>query len=185
MATYFVAHRLESSTGERERQYQRGLDFGKRGLDTAPDCAPCAFWTAVNLALVSEIRGPFRSLRSLKEVRALLARAAALDPAYAFGGAYRVLGIIETRLPQLIGGDRYKAREYFHAAITAAPDEPMNYLELARLEAERFHDPKTALAIAARGLAQPPPARERFESREARQRLAKVFASLTHRGGAP
>ena len=180
MAHYFVTQRSpELTSALREAGYESGLAFGRRALEhTAADCAPCNFWTAVNLALLSELRGPFRALRTLKEVRALLAKTAEIDPAYAAGGAHRILGMIETRLPRLIGGDPYEARRYFKAAIATAPDEPMNYLALAKLEAGHFENSQEALALVERGLAQPMPSPDRAESRDARLELTQLMPTL-------
>ena len=72
-------------------------------------------------------------LFTLGEIRSLLERSYALDPGFAYAGAPRLLGLIDHKLPRLLGGDPDRARRYFEEAIALDPDGPLNYQLYARL----------------------------------------------------
>lgn len=179
MANYFVAYRYEKKPEVQETHFAKGLALGRSAIHTAPECGPCYFWTAINLTLWAEKRGTFRSLASLKEIRKLLARSLEIDPKYAYGGAHRLLGIIDSKLPQVIGGDRYRARENLLAAIADAPDEPMNYLELARLEWKSFQNHTRAAKLLEEGLSLKNLPADRVESLHALSELQALQAEIS------
>jgi len=177
MACQFVGHRLVENDDEKMALFKEGALAGERSLaHTRTPCAPCHFWTAINRALYGNAVGPLRMLSSLKAIRQNLKSAAEIAPDYAGGGPYRILGLIEQKLPALLGGSNRQARHYLEQAIEAAPDEPLNYLFLARLIEE--NDPTGATKIIRRGLLAPSPSPERIESVEALQELRALKGRL-------
>jgi tetratricopeptide (TPR) repeat protein len=141
-------------------------------------CAQCHFWGAINLALYGQTVGVLKTLSSLGEVKEHLRRSLELDPAYASGGAYRLLGLIEQRLPGILGGNNDRARELFTKAVEVAPDEPLNYLFLARLERDELRHPAESIRYVRLGLSVPTPAGERLESLESLAELRQMSAQL-------
>ena len=119
------------------------------------------------MALYGDRVGALKTLFSLGEIRAHLERVIAIDPSYASGGAYRLLGLISQKLPGILGGNSDEARRDFERAIRVAPDEPLNFLFLAKLLDDDLHDRVSAIETATKGLAVPTPAPNRLESREA------------------
>ena len=81
-------------------------------------------------------------LYSLQEIESHLNRSADLNPSFAQAGALRVLGVIQQKLPGILGGSNERARDYFERSIAAAPNEPMNYLFLSKLYSFELRDPK-------------------------------------------
>ncbi|MCM2279977.1 MAG: TRAP transporter TatT component family protein [Oligoflexia bacterium] len=171
MACYFVGRRLTGENDERIRLFAEGRDAGKAALKAAPRCAPCHFWTAINMALYGQAVGPLKTLFSLKEIRSHLESTIRLEPTYAFAGAQRLLGLIEQELPGILGGSNDRARTHFEEALAAAPEEPMNYLFLARLLDSEFDEKARAQALARAGMELPIADPARVESLEARQTL--------------
>ena len=175
MACYYMGERvLEKETSALEKIHAEGRDAGEASLRTAPPkCAPCHFWTAINMALYGRAVGVFKMLFSLNGIRKHLEESIEADPSYMGGGAYRLLGKIYEKVPGIFGGSDKKARENYEKAIAAGPDEPLNYLFLAQILKDEFSSPKESLAIAEKGLTVPPPTAERIEAVDALADLKK------------
>ncbi len=167
LVCYFVGLRVEKDEGKKEIIFNEGRDFGLAAVKLDPECAPCYFWAAINMALFGETKGVFKTLFTLGTVEDHLKKSLKIDPTYAYAGAYRLLGLIEWKLPGILGGSDDEARVYFEKAIEIAPDEPLNFLFYARLLHEEFDDAKRAVDLAKRGVGVPKPTPERMESLEA------------------
>jgi tetratricopeptide (TPR) repeat protein len=178
MSCYFTGLRLTKDSDEKEKLFREGVEAATTAAKLEPRCAACEFWAAIDTALVGETVGVFKTISLLGEVKDRLKRVIELDPAYAYGGAFRLLGMIDQKLPGILGGDNARAREYFERAIKTAPDEPLNYLYMAKLLAKEFSDPVQAEAYAERGLKANPKDPSRIESFEALGDLKEFLARL-------
>lgn len=184
MASYFVGLRYPASAEEKERIFRSGRDAGQRGFQLKESCAPCHFWYAINAALYGQTVGVFKMAFSLNEIRDHLKRVTELDPAYAWGGAYRLLGLIEQKLPGILGGSNDRARTYFEKAIAVAPDEPLNFVFLAKLESDAFSDSQGALKTLSRASALSAlDYSDRLESREALSEAKELAQRIKNRAG--
>ena len=56
--------------------------------------------------------------------------------------------MIEQAVPGVFGGSNSRARGYFEKAIETSPDEPLNYLALAKLLEEELDEHQEAMEIA-------------------------------------
>ena len=164
MACYFAGYVIAKKNEDKKKIFAEGRDAGFASLKLNPDSAPACFWTAVNMALYGQTVGKIKMLFTVKTVRSLLEKSCKLDPAYAYGGAYRMLGKIEQELPGILGGSIRVAKKYYEEAIHVAPDEPLNYLFLADLQLNVFGDKKAAHDTVAKGLSLPVPDASRHES---------------------
>ena len=167
MACYFVGLRLTKESDEKKELFAEGREAGKASVAANSRCAPCHFWTAINIALYGEAAGVFKQVFQLGDVKEHLKASIAADPGYAYSGAYRLLGTIEQKLPGILGGSNHRARENFERAIAISPEEPLNYLFLARLLSNELSRPNEGLEIAKRGLKVSPPTPDRVEAVEA------------------
>lgn len=152
MACQYLGMRVETDTELRRDLFTEGSEAAKSALNNNPECVPCHFWYAVNRALYADNVGVLKMLFSVGEIQYHLEQAASRDPSYALGGPYRVLGVIQQRLPGIFGGSHDRAKALFGKAIEAAPEEPMNYELLAKHVHEHDENPRQALEIALRGL---------------------------------
>jgi len=183
MGCYFVGLRSIHDKEEQEKIFAEGRDAGLLSSQLDHHCASCRFWTAINMALYGQTVGVFKMLFSLKQIRELLKESMALDPTYAHSGAQRLLGLIYEKVPGILGGSNSRAKNYFEEAISASPDEPLNYLFLARLYHDELHDNPAALEAIRKGLdtqkitiATP----DRLESVEALADLKKMLSDLSN-----
>ena len=164
MGCYFFGLHIAKDDDEKLQIFAEGRDAGKSALELAPKCAPCHFWTAINMALYGKHAGIFKMFFSISTIRHHLQETVNIDPGYAGAGAYRLLGLIEQKLPGILGGSNKRAKEYFEKAIRTVPDEPLNHLFLMKLLIEEMDDIEGAKAVAKKGLAVPPPPPDRIES---------------------
>jgi tetratricopeptide (TPR) repeat protein len=171
MACYFVGLRLTHDSDAKEKIFAEGRDAALDAAEKSPGCAACHFWGAINKALYGQEVGVFKMLFSLKDVENHLRRSIEIDPRYASAGGYRLLGVIREKLPSILGGSKREAREFYLKAIELAPDEPLNYLFLARLLRDRFDNPEGAIAAARKGISIKDLPSERLESIESRSEL--------------
>ncbi len=175
MACYFVGLRL-SPDSERSKIFAQGREAGQAAISKKNDCAPCHFWTAINMALYGKEVGVFKMLFTLREIREHLKVSATLDPAYANGGAQRLLGAIEENLPGILGGSNDRARDYYEKATVIAPDEPLNFLFLARLLLKNEKTASEGINTARKGSLIPIPDLSRVESIEAQSELKTLLS---------
>jgi tetratricopeptide (TPR) repeat protein len=183
MGCYFVGLRFVHDKDEQIKIFAEGRDAGLLSAELDHQCASCRFWAAINMALYGQTVGVVKMLFSLKQIRELLKESKALDPSYAHAGAQRLLGLIYQKVPGILGGSNSRAKDYFEEAISTAPDEPLNYLFLARLYREDLGDKPAALQAIQKGLdtqkiavATP----DRLESIEALADLKKMESDLYH-----
>lgn len=179
MACQFVGMRLTSDLDDKLRLFAEGREAGLAALRTNPQCAACHFWTAINMALYGDTAGIFKMFFSLKTIEEHLKASLEIDPAYAYAGAYRVLGVIQEKLPGILGGSSAQARVYYEKAIETVPDEPMNYVTLAKILNDTYHDKAAARETIRKGLSFPHPATERVESLGAYRELEALLGGLT------
>jgi hypothetical protein len=173
-ACYFVGIRLTKERSEKRKIYAEGRDAALHAAELDDKCAACHFWGAINMVLYGDATGVFKMFFSLGDVKKHLKASLAGDPAYAYGGAYRLLGQIDHYLPRILGGSKKRARGYYEQAISASPGEPLNYLFLSRL-LEDAHDRDGALAAARKGVDVPTPTPERLEALDAIEDLKKFL----------
>ncbi|MBI3556214.1 MAG: hypothetical protein HY074_08120 [Deltaproteobacteria bacterium] len=121
MAAYFVGFRLTSDDDKRKEIYAEGRDAGFAGAKLDEKCAACHFWGALDLALYGHAVGIFKMFFALGDLRDHLNEVIKIDPHYAYGGAYRMLGVIEQKLPGILGGSNRRAQDYFEKAIEISP----------------------------------------------------------------
>jgi len=134
MALYYIGHHLPKNKKKQRRQmHQRGLDQAKECDKLAQGTrVECVFWLATNLALLKQDTGMLTMAFGIKDILKEFERALKLDPLYAGAGPYRMLGLLYYKAPGFLGGDEKKSFEYLEQAIKIAPNEPLNYLFLAK-----------------------------------------------------
>lgn len=164
MGCYFGGLHVAKEDEEKKKYFAEGREAGLQAIDLAPNCAPCHFWTAINMALYGQTVGALKMLFTLGSIQEHLKQSIRLEPQYMGAGATRLLGIIEQKLPGILGGSNDRAKSHFEKAIVLAPDEPLNYLFLVKLLDSKFNDITYAQKVALKGLLIPPPGDDRLES---------------------
>jgi tetratricopeptide (TPR) repeat protein len=179
MACYFTGHRLTKEKEQQRTIFSEGRDAALSAITVNPSCAPCHFWVAVNMALYGEATGIFKAISSLGDIRDHLRESIKLDPKFGNGSAYRVMGVIDQKLPGIFGGSNARARENFEKALQVAPYEPLNYLAMIKLLRDEMGKEDEARMIARKAHALSKPDPDQIESQEALQEIREWLKKTT------
>ena len=149
------SYRQALNTPERMDAIQftlRGYAYANRCLALKTNHPPCLYLRALNVGIYYQnyILGYQKGLKAM--VRDLI-KVTELDPAYAYGGAFRALGVIYAKAPNFspfrrgITKDLDKSLEYLRHSIKLAPDYSLNHLFLAStwLEMDKITEAKQTL----------------------------------------
>ncbi|MFN7975590.1 MAG: hypothetical protein U0166_25160 [Acidobacteriota bacterium] len=166
MASYEAAWRasracielLDSVWDERTRDQrvelaQRGINHALAAVAAEPQRPDGHYYLAIANGLLGKAKG-LGGKKVIDPIIESCKRVIAIDPAYAGGGAHRVLGALYQKAPAwpTSVGDLDLSRQELEAACAIAPDEAENHLFLAhtladlddkdsaRLELARFHE---------------------------------------------
>jgi len=129
MTMYWLGTHVSSKEKKMEL-FEAGIRYCQEAVKQNPDCVPCQFWLAVSYGTFGEAKGILQSLGLVPYMREALEKVKELDDKYEYGGAYRVLGRLEFKLPS---GDNDKAIEYLKKAIGIGPTHLMNHRFLAEV----------------------------------------------------
>jgi tetratricopeptide (TPR) repeat protein len=116
---------------ERRRQYERGIEAGRRAVALEPDRPEGHFWMAANMGAMAESFGIRAGLRYRGTVKRELETVLSLDPGYQQGSADRALGRWYLRVPGLLGGSKNKSVEHLQRSLDYDPGSAASHLFLA------------------------------------------------------
>lgn len=96
------------------------------------------YWKAcfVSFDVIEKDRGsliPTHMFKVLGDLQDMLNKAIKLDPSVHFYGPLRVLGIMHTQMPMIVGGDKTLAEKLLRDAYSKAPGISMNHLAFAKI----------------------------------------------------
>jgi hypothetical protein len=117
---------------------EQGLAWSRRLSEELPDSAQAAYWGAVfrSFDAIRKDRGsplPRNLFGVIKSLQQDLRRAIGLDPKIHFWGPSRVLGLMHTQMPAIVGGDKSLAENLLRDAYQNAPALSLNHLAYARI----------------------------------------------------
>ena len=121
--------------GEDLEIYNKAVDIAEKAVQRHPDKPGPRYWlgAAYGLKATAPETGSFTCLSLLEPIENQMKTLMAIDPTYEFGGAWRVLGRLNTKMPFLLGGDKDLAVKYLRKAIEVGPNYYLNHLYLADL----------------------------------------------------
>jgi TRAP transporter T-component len=179
----FAARRLQDDDREIERALaadpatlERRLAALKKESVPGLVFAGLALASSVNLNRTDPSR-----VVDLPKAIALLERARQLDPAYYYGGAQMVLGLIYCAAPKSGGGDPERGRRYFEESIAQTGGQYLlPQVMSARQCSVRLGDRKGFEATLERALAAPRTADKRYHlgNEVAKRRAARYLAEI-------
>jgi tetratricopeptide (TPR) repeat protein len=124
IAQQWASARYESSGDERKLKLGEVIKSADEFALKYPDRADSHLWAGVVRCSLAEIESKLTALGLVKECRAKLEQALAIDPAAEDGYAYGVLGTLYAKVPgwPLAFGDKKKADELLLKGVTVAPN---------------------------------------------------------------
>ncbi len=118
--------------GQRSRYYEQGRGYAEKILQEDPQNVAGHYWLGLNLGGLADVNR-LQGRRLLPQILKELEQAAAINPGYDQGGAYRVLGRIYYSAPgrPLSIGDMNKSLDLLQKATNLASNNSTNHLYLA------------------------------------------------------
>jgi tetratricopeptide (TPR) repeat protein len=115
---------------------EKGIAYGKQAVQKDPSSVEPHFWLGSNYASYAHAKGAFTSLFLIKRIREEMNETSKIDESYLYGGADRVLGILDYEIPGIVGGNRARALAHLQKALTFSPEHPVTRFYMADYYAE-------------------------------------------------
>jgi len=146
-ACYWIGGHVPARA-EGRRQYERGVEAGRRAAALEPGRPEGHFWMAANMGALAESFGLRQGLRYRGAIREALETVLRIDPAFQDGSADRALGRWYFKVPGLFGGSREKSVEHLRRSLAYNPHSTASHYFLAEtlLEMNRRAEARAALA---------------------------------------
>lgn len=113
--------------------YEKGIEYGKSGIEANEDSLESNFWLAVNYGLYGKEKGMLEAMRLIDPIETHTQKALEIDESYFYGAPLRVLGRFYNQLPgwPLSRGDNKKALNYMLKALKHGPKFYLNHIYIA------------------------------------------------------
>jgi tetratricopeptide (TPR) repeat protein len=120
-----------AARADQRRQYERGVDAGRRAAAIEPNRPEGYFWMAANMGALAESFGLRQGLRYRGAIKDALETVLRIDPAFQDGSADRALGRWYFKVPGLFGGSRQKSVEHLQRSLAYNPQSTVSHSFLA------------------------------------------------------
>ncbi len=132
-----VVNQVPRSADERAAINQ-GVSLSQQLAAAHPGSAHALYWTAVFISFdaIAKDRGspiPTHTIGSIRAIQTNLRQAIQLNPKIHFYGPSRVLGIMNSKMPSIVGGDKILAEKLLREAYQQVPALADNHLSFARI----------------------------------------------------
>jgi tetratricopeptide (TPR) repeat protein len=142
----------DAPNGDLVAFYEYGVNLLEKAREAAPNRVEGHYWYGTSYGLYGMAKGIFSALKGAKVMREALTRAIEIDPGYHFGGPYRIRGRLYASVPGgfISFGDKKKALEDLLKARELGPQNKLNYVYLAEVQASETtrEEAKKTLAVA-------------------------------------
>lgn len=116
---------------ERLAVFNRGIALGQKAVQISPNAVEGHFWLGSNYASYGNTKGAWTSLMLIRRIRAEMEQVLRLDPRYLAGGADRILGILDYKVPGVMGGNKARGLKHLQASLAVDPQNPVTTYYLA------------------------------------------------------
>lgn len=179
--TCYLARHTEGRA--RQKLLQAGIDAGTKAVALAPNRVEGHFWLGANQGLMAEARGFLKGLSLIERVRSEMKTVIRLDPNYEQAAGLRTLARVDYRAPFFKGGDKRRSIKLLQQSLNRFPHNSLtmlyladSYMALGRRQQAR-QQLENILSLCPDPLYGP---EQQDNQAEARERLAKYFASKNH-----
>jgi tetratricopeptide (TPR) repeat protein len=111
--------------------FENGMERARQGLEKNPNSVECHFWLGANMGSYGESKGVLKSLGLVKPIRQAMEKIILINDKYQSGGAYRVLNVVDYKVPGFAGGNKKRALERLTKAVEIDPANAFNHFYLA------------------------------------------------------
>jgi tetratricopeptide (TPR) repeat protein len=129
-AAWWLGEHAQDRT-ERMDYYQKGVELDRKALAIEPNSIAAHYWLGCNLGSYGDTKGVLKSLSLVKPIRHEMQEVIRLDDHYSSGGAWQVLGVVDYKVPGLMGGSKSRAKQELEKALAIGPNDPFNNYYMA------------------------------------------------------
>jgi len=130
MAAWWLGTRT-TDRAQKLGYFRQGRVYGEKAVALSPRSAEAHFWLSGNFASYGHAKGAWTSLFLIGRIRHHAELSAHLDERYQGGGAYRILALLDSKVPGFVGGNKRRALERFEKALAVDPANPITRFYLA------------------------------------------------------
>lgn len=115
-----AAHWIADNSTDKKTKvtwFEKGIEYAKRAIALEPRSVEAHFWLGANYGSYGESRGVLKSLALVKPIRNEMEAVVRLDDKYHGGAGYRVLGVVDYKVPPFAGGSKKRALENLNKAM--------------------------------------------------------------------
>ena len=113
-----------SEKSEQLKHFQAAMDLSQKAIDRNPDSVEGHFWLGATAGCYGKAKGVFKSLSLVKPIRHEMAEVIRLNDRFMNGAPYRILGVVDYKVPGLMGGSNARAKEELDKAFAMGPSDP-------------------------------------------------------------
>jgi len=128
-ACYWIGGHV--ARADQRRQYERGVEAGRRATAVHPEQPEGHFWMAANMGALAESFGLRQGLRYRGAIKDALETVLRIDPGFQQGSADRALGRWYMKVPGLFGGSDEKSVEHLRRSLAYNPQSTASHYFLA------------------------------------------------------
>jgi tetratricopeptide (TPR) repeat protein len=129
-AAWWVGDNL-TDRKEKMARFQRGIDLAQAAVKADPNSADAHYWLSANYGSFGETKGILKSLFLVKPIRHELNEVNRIDDKFQGGAGYRILGIVDYKVPGFAGGSKKRALEGLKKSLAMDPKSPFTRYYLA------------------------------------------------------
>ena len=141
---------LGENTADRVEQlqnFQTAIHFAQKAVQLNPDSVEAHFWLGANEGTYGKAKGVLKSLSLVKSIRHEMAEVLRLNDHYLSGAAYRVLGVVDLKVPALMGGNLTRSKEELDQALRLGPEDPFVHYDYVQFYLASNNSDKARAAL--------------------------------------
>jgi tetratricopeptide (TPR) repeat protein len=109
---------------EQLQDFQTAMGLAQKAVQLNPESVEAHFWLGATAGCYGKAKGILKSLTLVKSIRQEMNEVIRLNDHYLSGAAYRIIGVLDYKVPALLGGDRTRAKEGMDKAFAMDPRDP-------------------------------------------------------------
>ncbi|MCB1193235.1 MAG: hypothetical protein H7A23_10250 [Leptospiraceae bacterium] len=127
--------RGEIATKDKLAIYEKGVEFGKKGVEKDPNNIESNFWLGVNYGLLGHEKGIISSLFLITPIENSLKKSMEIDEKYFYGGPHRAIGWFYHMVPPwpIANGDSKKGLKHLEKALEIGPSFYLNHIYISEV----------------------------------------------------
>lgn len=111
--------------------FEQGISFSEKAVQLDPSSPDAHFWLGGLYGSYGEVKGILKSLSLLKPIRKEMETLIKLNDRFQGGAGYRVLGIVDYKVPGFAGGDKKRALQELSKALAIDSGNAFNQFYMA------------------------------------------------------